>query len=109
MPPPSLVPPLPACRTDAPAYRTCARDPQKLIELTSTTAYHTTVFLGGLSPLVSENTLVPLREVPEAVGKHYGFVQFLRKSDAEGAIEDREDEVSIGQESDQSELGEESV
>ncbi|KAJ7889350.1 hypothetical protein B0H14DRAFT_3429663 [Mycena olivaceomarginata] len=54
----------------------------------------TTVFVGGLSPLVGEDTLrtffVPFGEihyVKVPVGKHCGFVQFVRKADAERAIE----------------------
>ncbi|KAF7329169.1 hypothetical protein MKEN_00177500 [Mycena kentingensis (nom. inval.)] len=63
-------------------------------QLTSTDPYNTTVFVGGLSPLVGEDTLksffVPFGEihyVKVPVGKHCGFVQFVRKSDAERAIE----------------------
>ncbi|KAJ6464526.1 hypothetical protein C8R45DRAFT_501390 [Mycena sanguinolenta] len=63
-------------------------------QLTSTDPYNTTVFVGGLSPLVGEDTLrtffVPFGEihyVKVPVGKHCGFVQFVRKADAERAIE----------------------
>ncbi|KAJ7841993.1 hypothetical protein B0H14DRAFT_2586553 [Mycena olivaceomarginata] len=63
-------------------------------QLTSTDPYNTTVFVGGLSPLVGEDTLrtffVPFGEihyVKVLVGKHCGFVQFVRKADAERAIE----------------------
>ncbi|KAJ7048380.1 RNA-binding domain-containing protein [Mycena amicta] len=63
-------------------------------QLTSTDPYNTTVFVGGLSPLVGEETLrtffVPFGEihyVKVPVGKHCGFVQFVRKADAEQAIE----------------------
>ncbi|KAF7290141.1 hypothetical protein MIND_01327300 [Mycena indigotica] len=63
-------------------------------QLTSTDPYNTTVFVGGLSPLVGEDTLrtffVPFGEihyVKVPVGKHCGFVQFVRKADAEQAIE----------------------
>ncbi|KAJ7743234.1 hypothetical protein DFH07DRAFT_890751, partial [Mycena maculata] len=63
-------------------------------QLTSTDPYNTTVFVGGLSPLVGEETLrtffVPFGEihyVKVPVGKHCGFVQFVRKADAERAIE----------------------
>ncbi|KAJ7058927.1 hypothetical protein C8F01DRAFT_284331 [Mycena amicta] len=62
--------------------------------LTSTDPYNTTVFVGGLSPLVGEDTLrtlfVPFGEihyVKVPAGKHCGFVQFVRKADAEQAIE----------------------
>ncbi|KAG2118384.1 hypothetical protein DEU56DRAFT_747829 [Suillus clintonianus] len=51
-------------------------------QLTSTDPYSTTVFVGGLSPLVSEETLraffTPvgvLHYVKVPVGKHCGFVQ----------------------------------
>ncbi|KAJ7811748.1 hypothetical protein B0H14DRAFT_2378113 [Mycena olivaceomarginata] len=63
-------------------------------QLTGTDPYNTTVFVGGLSPLVGEETLrtffVPFGElhyVKVPVGKHCGFVQFVRKADAERAIE----------------------
>ncbi|KAJ7816105.1 hypothetical protein B0H13DRAFT_2380614 [Mycena leptocephala] len=63
-------------------------------QLTSTDPYNTTVFVGGLSPLVGEATLrtlfVPfwkIHYVKVPVGKHCGFVQFVRKADAERAIE----------------------
>ncbi|OJA19361.1 hypothetical protein AZE42_00405 [Rhizopogon vesiculosus] len=63
-------------------------------QLTSTDPYNTTVFVGGLSPLISEETLrtffAPFGEihyVKVPVGKHCGFVQFVRKADAELAIE----------------------
>ncbi|KAJ7571935.1 RNA-binding protein Csx1 [Mycena floridula] len=63
-------------------------------QLTSTDPYNTTVFVGGLSPLISEETLrtffVPFGEihyVKVPIGKHCGFVQFVRKADAERAIE----------------------
>ncbi|KAF8843118.1 hypothetical protein BDN67DRAFT_1009180 [Paxillus ammoniavirescens] len=63
-------------------------------QLTSTDPYNTTVFVGGLSPLISEETLrtffSPFGEihyVKVPVGKHCGFVQFVRKADAERAIE----------------------
>ncbi|KAI0040643.1 hypothetical protein FA95DRAFT_850605 [Auriscalpium vulgare] len=63
-------------------------------QLTSTDPYNTTVFVGGLSPLISEETLrtffAPFGEihyVKVPVGKHCGFVQFVRKADAERAIE----------------------
>ncbi|KIM21689.1 hypothetical protein M408DRAFT_29333, partial [Serendipita vermifera MAFF 305830] len=55
---------------------------------------NTTVFVGGLSPLISEETLrtffapfgaVHYVKVPP--GKSCGFVQYVRKSDAERAIE----------------------
>ncbi|KAJ6579328.1 hypothetical protein B0H10DRAFT_1734581, partial [Mycena sp. CBHHK59/15] len=62
--------------------------------LTSTDPYNTTVFVGGLNPLVGEATLrtlfVPFGKihcVKVPVGKHCGFVQFVRKADAERAIE----------------------
>ncbi|KAJ7878933.1 hypothetical protein B0H13DRAFT_2543999 [Mycena leptocephala] len=62
-------------------------------QLTSTEPYNTTVFVGGLSPLVGEATLrtlfVPfgkIHYVKVPVGKHCGFVQFVRKADAERAI-----------------------
>ncbi|KAJ7874177.1 hypothetical protein B0H14DRAFT_3555565 [Mycena olivaceomarginata] len=61
---------------------------------TSMDPYNTTVFVGGLSPLVGEETLwtffVPFGEihyVKVPVGKHCGFVQFVRRADAERAIE----------------------
>ncbi|KAH9482215.1 putative RNA-binding protein C23E6.01c [Psilocybe cubensis] len=63
-------------------------------QLTSTDPYNTTVFVGGLSPLISEDTLrtffAPFGDihyVKVPVGKHCGFVQFVRKADAEKAIE----------------------
>jgi RNA recognition motif-containing protein len=79
-------------------------------QLTSTDPYNTTVFVGGLSPLISEETLrtffVPFgdihyvrrstllcvwylraSQVKVPAGKHCGFVQFVRKADAERAIE----------------------
>ena len=81
-------------------------------QLTSTDPYNTTVFVGGLSPLIGEDTLrsffAPfgeihyvclichlmklilnnsLLQVKVPVGKHCGFVQFVRKADAERAIE----------------------
>ncbi|KAL6307180.1 hypothetical protein BKA93DRAFT_884991 [Sparassis latifolia] len=63
-------------------------------QLTSSDPYNTTVFVGGLSPLISEETLrtffVPFGDihyVKVPVGKHCGFVQFVRKPDAERAIE----------------------
>ncbi|KAF7308906.1 hypothetical protein MKEN_01091100 [Mycena kentingensis (nom. inval.)] len=63
-------------------------------QLTSTDPYNTTVFVGGLSPLVGEDTLksffIPFGDihyVKVPVGKHCGFVQFVRKADAEQAIE----------------------
>ncbi|KAH7887503.1 hypothetical protein F5I97DRAFT_844594 [Phlebopus sp. FC_14] len=63
-------------------------------QLTSTDPYNTTVFVGGLSPLISEETLrtffAPFGDihyVKVPVGKHCGFVQFVRKGDAERAIE----------------------
>ncbi|KAF8076812.1 hypothetical protein FPV67DRAFT_433576 [Lyophyllum atratum] len=63
-------------------------------QLTSTDPYNTTVFVGGLSPLISEETLrtffAPFGEihyVKVPVGKHCGFVQFVKKADAERAIE----------------------
>ncbi|KZV76364.1 RNA-binding domain-containing protein, partial [Peniophora sp. CONT] len=63
-------------------------------QLTSTDPYNTTVFVGGLSPLIAEDTLrsffVPFGEihyVKVPVGKNCGFVQFVHKADAERAIE----------------------
>ncbi|KAH9960470.1 hypothetical protein BC827DRAFT_1268176 [Russula dissimulans] len=63
-------------------------------QLTSTDPYNTTVFVGGLSPLISEDTLRTffspfgdIHYVKVPVGKHCGFVQFVRKADAEHAIE----------------------
>ncbi|KAI1796035.1 hypothetical protein LXA43DRAFT_988055 [Ganoderma leucocontextum] len=63
-------------------------------QLTSSDPYNTTVFVGGLSPLISEDTLrtffAPFGEihyVKVPVGKHCGFVQFVRKPDAERSIE----------------------
>ena len=80
-------------------------------QLTSSDPYNTTVFVGGLSPLISEETLrtffapfgeihyvrctplslcvplIVLSQVKVPVGKHCGFVQFVRKPDAERAIE----------------------
>lgn len=79
-------------------------------QLTSSDPYNTTVFVGGLSPLISEETLrtffVPFGDihyvrwftflweedlkvfqVKVPAGKHCGFVQFVRKADAERAIE----------------------
>ncbi|KAF8592237.1 hypothetical protein K439DRAFT_1379327 [Ramaria rubella] len=63
-------------------------------QLTSTDPYNTTVFVGGLSPLISEETLrtffAPFGDihyVKVPLGKHCGFVQFVRKADAERAIE----------------------
>ncbi|KAJ4472822.1 hypothetical protein C8J55DRAFT_491022 [Lentinula edodes] len=63
-------------------------------QLTSTDPYNTTVFVGGLSPLIQEETLrtffAPFGDihyVKVPVGKHCGFVQFVRKADAERAID----------------------
>ncbi|KAI0686497.1 hypothetical protein BC835DRAFT_453728 [Cytidiella melzeri] len=63
-------------------------------QLTSSDPYNTTVFVGGLSPLISEETLrtffAPFGDihyVKVPVGKHCGFVQFVRKPDAERAIQ----------------------
>jgi hypothetical protein len=63
-------------------------------QLTSSDPYNTTVFVGGLSPLINEETLrsffAPFGEihyVKVPAGKHCGFVQFVRKVDAERAIE----------------------
>ncbi|ESK92487.1 mrna binding post-transcriptional regulator [Moniliophthora roreri MCA 2997] len=63
-------------------------------QLTSTDPYNTTVFVGGLSPLINEDTLrtffAPFGDihyVKVPVGKNCGFVQFVRKVDAERAIE----------------------
>ncbi|KAF9780336.1 hypothetical protein BJ322DRAFT_334085 [Thelephora terrestris] len=63
-------------------------------QLSSSDPYNTTVFVGGLSPLISEETLrtffVPFGEihyVKVPAGKNCGFVQFIRKPDAERAIE----------------------
>ncbi|KAK7047303.1 hypothetical protein VNI00_006534 [Paramarasmius palmivorus] len=63
-------------------------------QLTSTDPYNTTVFVGGLSPLINEDTLrtffAPFGDihyVKVPVGKNCGFVQFVRKADAEHAIE----------------------
>ncbi|KAJ7852488.1 hypothetical protein B0H14DRAFT_2508973 [Mycena olivaceomarginata] len=62
-------------------------------QVTSTDPYNTTVFVGGLNPLVGEEILrtffVPFGEihyVKVPVGKRCGFVQFVRKVDAETAI-----------------------
>ncbi|KAJ7476750.1 hypothetical protein FB451DRAFT_1396979 [Mycena latifolia] len=55
-------------------------------QLTSTDPYNTTVFVGGLSPLVGEETLSTFF-VKVLVGKHCGFMQFVRKADVERAIE----------------------
>lgn len=56
--------------------------------------YNTTVHVGGLSPLISvedlRNFFAPfgdLHSVKVPVGKHYGLVHFVRKDDAERAIE----------------------
>jgi len=63
-------------------------------QLSSSDPYNTTVFVGGLSPLISEETLrtffIPFGEihyVKVPAGKNCGFVQFIRKPDAERAIE----------------------
>ncbi|KAK1220438.1 hypothetical protein PQX77_016819 [Marasmius sp. AFHP31] len=63
-------------------------------QLTITDPYNTTVFVGGLSPLINEDTLrtffAPFGDihyVKVPVGKNCGFVQFVRKADAEKAIE----------------------
>ena len=63
-------------------------------QLTSTDPYNTTVFVGGLSPLIAEDTLrtffAPFGDihyVKVPANKHCGFVQFVRKADAERAIE----------------------
>ncbi|KIJ57135.1 hypothetical protein M422DRAFT_238703 [Sphaerobolus stellatus SS14] len=63
-------------------------------QLTSSDPYNTTVFVGGLSPLISEETLrtffAPFGDihyVKVPLGKHCGFVQFVRKVDAEHAID----------------------
>ncbi|KDQ15351.1 hypothetical protein BOTBODRAFT_173845 [Botryobasidium botryosum FD-172 SS1] len=62
--------------------------------LNSTDPYNTTVFVGGLSGLISEETLrsffAPFGEIHYVKippGKGCGFVQFVRKADAERAIE----------------------
>lgn len=63
-------------------------------QLSSSDPYNTTVFVGGLSPLISEETLrtffAPFGDihyVKVPAGKNCGFVQFIRKPDAERAIE----------------------
>ncbi|KAG6336484.1 hypothetical protein ID866_2598 [Astraeus odoratus] len=63
-------------------------------QLTSTDPYNTTVFVGGLSPLISEETLRTffspfgdIHYVKVPAGKQCGFVQFVRKTDATRAIE----------------------
>ncbi|KAJ7501263.1 hypothetical protein B0H11DRAFT_738372 [Mycena galericulata] len=63
------------------------------VQLTSADPYNTIVFVGGLSPLVREDTLrtffVPFGDihyVKVLVGKHCGFVQFVHKVDAETVI-----------------------
>ncbi|KAF9645757.1 RNA-binding domain-containing protein [Thelephora ganbajun] len=63
-------------------------------QLSSSDPYNTTVFVGGLSPLISEDTLrtffAPFGDihyVKVPAGKNCGFVQFIRKPDAERAIE----------------------
>ncbi|KAG6861954.1 hypothetical protein C0995_009138 [Termitomyces sp. Mi166 len=63
-------------------------------QLTSTDPYNTTVFVGGLSDLIKEDTLLSffkpfgdIHYVKVPVGKHCGFVQYVRKADAEKAIE----------------------
>lgn len=65
------------------SFSTSANDPS-----------NTTVFVGGLSSLISEDTLktffVPFGEIKYVKippGKGCGFVQFVRKADAERAIE----------------------
>lgn len=62
--------------------------------LNSADPYNTTVFVGGLSGLIAEETLrgffVPFGEIHYVKippGKGCGFVQFVRKADAERAIE----------------------
>ncbi|KAG7097520.1 hypothetical protein E1B28_004863 [Marasmius oreades] len=62
-------------------------------QLTSTDPYNTTVFVGGLSPMINEDILrtvfAPFGDihyVKVPVGKNCGFVQFVRKADAEKAI-----------------------
>ncbi|KAG8960116.1 RRM protein [Tulasnella sp. 419] len=62
--------------------------------LNSTDPYNTTVFVGGLSGLISEDTLRTffrpygeIHYVKIPPGKGCGFVQFVRKADAERAIE----------------------
>ncbi|KAG8724111.1 RRM protein [Ceratobasidium sp. 395] len=62
--------------------------------LNSADPYNTTVFVGGLSGLIAEDTLrsffVPFGEIHYVKippGKGCGFVQFVRKADAERAIE----------------------
>lgn len=61
--------------------------------LNSSDPYNTTVFVGGLSGLISEDTLRtffgPFGEIHYVKippGKGCGFVQFVRKADAEAAI-----------------------
>ncbi|ESK93617.1 mrna binding post-transcriptional regulator [Moniliophthora roreri MCA 2997] len=63
-------------------------------QLSNTDPYNTTVFVGGLSPLINEDTLktffAPFGEihyVKVPIGKNCGFVQFVRKADAQRAIE----------------------
>lgn len=79
-PPPSAGPPPPS---GALPSNSSAADPN-----------NTTVFVGGLSSLISEDTLktffVPFGEITYVKippGKGCGFVQFVRKVDAERAIE----------------------
>ncbi|KAG9118638.1 RRM protein, partial [Ceratobasidium sp. 392] len=62
--------------------------------LNSADPYNTTVFVGGLSGLIAEETLrgffAPFGEIHYVKippGKGCGFVQFVRKADAERAIE----------------------
>ncbi|KAG8905264.1 RRM protein [Tulasnella sp. 403] len=62
--------------------------------LNSSDPYNTTVFVGGLSGLISEDTLRTffgpfgdIHYVKIPPGKGCGFVQFVRKADAEMAIE----------------------
>ncbi|KAG9017657.1 RRM protein [Tulasnella sp. 427] len=61
--------------------------------LNSSDPYNTTVFVGGLSGLISEDTLRTffgpfgdIHYVKIPPGKGCGFVQFVRKADAEAAI-----------------------
>ncbi|KAH7102489.1 hypothetical protein BKA62DRAFT_829321 [Auriculariales sp. MPI-PUGE-AT-0066] len=72
-------------------------------QITSQDPYNTTVFVGGLSPLISEETLRSFFEPFGAIhyvrvpaGKHCGFVQYVRKAEAENAMEKMQGFVLAG-------------
>ncbi|KAG8879845.1 RRM protein [Tulasnella sp. 332] len=80
-------------RSQARALLTSMVGPNGAVQ-NSTDPYNTTVFVGGLSGLISEDTLRTffsefgeIHYVKIPPGKGCGFVQFVKKADAEAAIE----------------------